>query len=251
MKVIKISYLDLIGIPTGNSTEPLVRVDSFDNQIRFGYEGSLGGSGLPSEIVVRMGVARRLAMANKNLQEKNPHLCLKVAYGYRPLAIQKQYFKNVCNKLIAEYDFSSRIDLLEAAHRFIAVPTVAGHPTGGAVDVSIVDKKNGQSIDFGSQIDDFSDEEKMTWFSESITSDQRNNREILGKIMLAAGFAPFWGEWWHYSYGDHEWAAYFEKERSIYDYVLSCPNLALAVDRILDEVLRARCSCVYAAAVSG
>ncbi len=34
--------------------------------------------------------------------------------------------------------------------------------------------------------------------------------------MTAAEFAPFWGEWWHYSFGDCEWATYYEKPNAIY-----------------------------------
>jgi D-alanyl-D-alanine dipeptidase len=34
--------------------------------------------------------------------------------------------------------------------------------------------------------------------------------------MVAAGFAPFYGEWWHFSYGDREWAAVYGEPAALY-----------------------------------
>lgn len=35
---------------------------------------------------------------------------------------------------------------------------------------------------------------------------QKENRFLLQDLMLLVGFAPYYGEWWHFSYGDREWA---------------------------------------------
>jgi len=35
--------------------------------------------------------------------------------------------------------------------------------------------------------------------------------------MVEAGFAPFTGEWWHFSYGDREWAAIWGRDAAIYE----------------------------------
>ena len=42
---------------------------------------------------------------------------------------------------------------------------------------------------------------------------------ILRKIMLEVGFAPYDGEWWHFSYGDREWAYYYKKYKYLYPQV--------------------------------
>lgn len=34
--------------------------------------------------------------------------------------------------------------------------------------------------------------------------------------MVEAGFAAFSGEWWHFSYGDREWAAIWNKAAALY-----------------------------------
>jgi zinc D-Ala-D-Ala dipeptidase len=34
--------------------------------------------------------------------------------------------------------------------------------------------------------------------------------------MVEAGFAPYQLEWWHFSFGDQNWAAYYGLESSLY-----------------------------------
>ena len=46
--------------------------------------------------------------------------------------------------------------------------------------------------------------------------EQRSNRGLLQDAMVAAGFAPFYGEWWHFSYGDREWAAFYYRPAALY-----------------------------------
>ena len=37
--------------------------------------------------------------------------------------------------------------------------------------------------------------------------------------MVAEGFAPFDGEWWHFSYGDREWAAFYGLSQTLYAHI--------------------------------
>ncbi len=37
--------------------------------------------------------------------------------------------------------------------------------------------------------------------------------------MLTAGFAPFDGEWWHFSFGDREWARFYGAENALYEQI--------------------------------
>lgn len=97
-------------------------------------------------------------------------------------------------------------------HEKIAVPEVACHPTGGAVDVTIYDIENQKELDFGSKIHDFSSDICYTFY-KNISDDEKENRMLLRRLMLNEGFAPYDGEWWHFSYGDREWAFYYKKRR--------------------------------------
>ncbi len=100
----------------------------------------------------------------------------------------------------------------EIVHRSIAVPKVSGYPTGGAVDLQPL--INGQVVDMGTKIWDFSKDSYI--FSPFISEAAKKNRGILRTVMIDSGFAPFDGEWWHYSYGDREWAAYYGETNTIY-----------------------------------
>jgi len=37
--------------------------------------------------------------------------------------------------------------------------------------------------------------------------------------MPARGFTNYAGEWWHFSYGDKEWAKYYGEQAAIYEQV--------------------------------
>jgi D-alanyl-D-alanine dipeptidase len=56
-------------------------------------------------------------------------------------------------------------------------------------------------------------------FSPFIDKEAWRNRQLLRRIMTAVGFAPFDGEWWHFSYGDKEWARYYAERAAIYEQV--------------------------------
>lgn len=103
-------------------------------------------------------------------------------------------------------------------HEKIAVPEVAGHPTGGAVDVTIYDMENQKELDFGSKIHDFSSDVCYTFY-KNISDDEKENRMLLRHLMLNEGFAPYDGEWWHFSYGDREWAFYYKKGEYLYNVI--------------------------------
>ena len=91
---------------------------------------------------------------------------------------------------------------------------MAGHPTGGAVDLTLA--INGREIPMGGKIADFSQPELLPTFSSLVTSEQAYWRLLLHDAMVAEGFAPFYGEWWHYSFGDREWAAFYGQSKTLY-----------------------------------
>jgi D-alanyl-D-alanine dipeptidase len=130
----------------------------------------------------------------------------------------RTYKKDILKKNVISFEGNIHFLLKKnynPTHNFVAVPSVAGHPTGGAVDATIVDAQ-GKELDMGTKIGDFSDPEKIKTFSKKISKKQLKNRLLLHEVMVKEGFAPFYGEWWHFSYGDREWACFYGKKRSIY-----------------------------------
>ena len=171
-----------------------------------------------SRIVVRTKVAKMLKAANKKLKKINKQYSLWVVYGYRSSEIQRKYFNDEFKKIKKNNKNSGIKELIELTHKRVAVPGVAGHPTGGSVDLTIFSIKTKKSLDMGGEIADFFDE-RLATFSSGLTLNQRNNRKILCDVMKDTGFCPFYEEWWHFSYGDREWAWFYDKKRAIYNQI--------------------------------
>lgn len=208
-----VKYQDLINIPSKDNKEPLVEL----SQIPFSYiQGMRAMEKIAGKkILVRERVLKKLIAAQSFLQTKNPDLSLFVTFGYRDITIQTKRFLKRLQQVAEEKFYENPTDLYEAVHPSIAVPTVAGHPTGGAIDITIINIKTGRFLDFGSKQYDYSNI-KYYVFSPNISQKARANRMLLRKCMMNAGFAPFDGEWWHFSFGDKEWAFYYKKPYAIY-----------------------------------
>lgn len=210
-----VKYKDLVAIPVVDNQEPLVSLAR--NSLIFEYmpEVSDMKAFLKGDIYVRSSVSDKLENVQRNLLGENPGLSLFVTYGYRSLDVQTMRFLKrlaVC----AETFYPDPTDLYEAVHRSVAVPTVAGHPTGGAIDIAIFDTQKKQFLEFGTRQYDYSTKDYYV-FSSNVSSEATQNRLFLRELMTSADFVPFDGEWWHFSYGDKEWAFYRKKEYAIYD----------------------------------
>ena len=210
--VLKIAkYKDLLNIASGENDERLVEAKELAPGITAVYEKMDMLPYLGESIMVRESVAKKLALIDERLSAHNFHL--KIVYGYRHPEVQRLYFEKRKAELSLQGVLVEELD--EMTHAFVAVPDIAGHPTGGAVDVSILDK-NGLPLDMGTGIADFADPEKIKTFAADLTEEQAANRKMLLEYFLAEGFAPFYGEWWHFSYGDKEWAFFYDKPASLY-----------------------------------
>ncbi|MBI5123375.1 D-alanyl-D-alanine carboxypeptidase family protein, partial [Candidatus Roizmanbacteria bacterium] len=209
-----IRYQDLKSVSVVETNQQFVYLDP--TIVPNGYTRSMNDmeSITGSIIVIRKDVATKLINAQNLLLDINPNYTLFVTYGYRSLKIQIKNFLEQLKKIKTFY--YNPLDLYEEAHRFIAVPNVAGHPTGGAVDIIIKDKKTSQIINFGGKQYDFKTKNCYVFYTK-ISDDAKRNRLLLRKIMMEVGFAPFDGEWWHFSYGDREWSRFYKKPNAIFN----------------------------------
>lgn len=208
-----LTYQDVSTIASGENNELLVDVRKYDPSLISKYEKLDMIPYTGDSIFVRDNVAKKLAVANVTLSAKK--LRLKVTYGYRHPEVQNQYFTRRRFELREQYPDLSDSELDTLTHNFVAVPDVAGHPTGGAVDILLI-SEDGDSLEFGTEIADYSDTEKMKTFGVGLSRMQIENRKILHDAMTQEGFAPFYGEWWHFSYGDREWAFFYKKPAALY-----------------------------------
>lgn len=204
-----LTYDDVVKFPGGNSIEPLVDLRKYDHSIVDKYIKHDMLSYTGDVMYVRDSLAKKLASINASLKPMGYHL--NVAYGYRHPDIQKEYFIKRRDAIRLQFPTYSDNELDRYTHNFVAVPDIAGHPAGAAVDVTIVTAE-GDELDMGTGIAEYHDPNKIKTFAIGLTTDQVRNRTLLHDLMINEGFAPFYGEWWHFSYGDREWAAFYNKK---------------------------------------
>lgn len=204
-----LTYQDLKSVRVKDNLEPLVSLTNTAIATTIYTQEIRASTG--DDILVRETVIKKLIEAQNWLQQRYPNYRLQVFYGYRSPIIQQESFDRIARDLDYKAPFSA--DQLEAIHRYIAVPDVAGHPTGGAVDVTIIDEHS-TPLDMGTPPHSF--EKDSYAFSPFINKQSWGNRQLLRTAMMSAEFAPFDGEWWHFSYGDREWAKYWSKYEAIY-----------------------------------
>lgn len=199
----------MIGAENG---EPLVTFE--ENQKSIVCRQRLTGLSNPPKILVRQAVADKLQKVQMKLQKKYPNRQLVVIDGYRHPLVQEEEFLKQFAMLARQYPAMNVEELDEKTHLLIALPSVAGHPTGGAVDVTLCE--DGHEIDMGGEMGDITRTDLIPTFAQGLTPIQKENRLLLLNLMSEEGFAPFYGEWWHFSYGDREWAAFYSKPQTLY-----------------------------------
>lgn len=212
-----VKYKDLLTIKKVNKEtdkEEFVFLPEKNDFVSGNYIGKINMKSYGNLIPIRKTVYEKLISASKKLKKVNPNYKLIVVYGFRDLKMQEKYFNEILESI--KNNFSNQIDMYEYIHEKIAVPEVSGHPTGGAVDIEIFDISKNQVLDFGTEIHDW-DTTDTYYISNNISDTAKKNRKLLRDIMLEENFAPYDGEWWHFSYGDKEWAFYYKKNIALYD----------------------------------
>jgi len=128
---------------------------------------------------LRLPVARALERAQNELNEKG--YSLKIFDAYRPYAVTKKMW-----------------DLIRD-ERYVANPSKgSGHNRGLAIDLTIVDLKDGSELNMGTGYDNFTDTAHHIFKDLPLTVLQ--SRTFLKETMEKHGFKAFETEWWHYSW---------------------------------------------------
>lgn len=139
--------------------------------------------------------AEAVLEVHRRLKKKN--LGLVIFDGYRPWAITKLFWEVTP----------------EDKRKFVADPAKGSrHNRGCAVDLSIYDLKTGALLPMPSDFDEFTERASPDY--KGGTKEERENRDLLRKLMEAEGFTVNKNEWWHFDYKD--WANY-----GIYDIAFS------------------------------
>jgi D-alanyl-D-alanine dipeptidase len=164
-------------------------------------------------VYVRSAVLQRLEEAAKSF---NGTYKLTLHAGHRPIGVQKQLLQDVMHDYQKAHPAASDDEALAHARMYVSDPAIKlpPHCCGAAVDVALFNTATNAYVDFGSTMNEDSDVSHL--HSDAINEQQKENRLLLLNAMLGAGFASYYAEWWHYSYGDEIWAWFYHKDACLY-----------------------------------
>ena len=143
---------------------------------------------------------------------------IKLYDAYRSLEEQKKSWEKRIAETRKLYPDVSEDEVIRITTLKVANPTdgVGGHQTGGAIDITLVDK-NGYELDMGSHYEEHIEQTKS--YSKNLSEEQAKNRKYLFDKMKELDFVNFPMEWWHFSYGDKMWGAYKGLKDCCYGYI--------------------------------
>ncbi|MCM1483184.1 MAG: M15 family metallopeptidase [Muribaculaceae bacterium] len=134
--------------------------------------------------------AQAVVTAQKELRKLHPAYSLKICDAARPMSVQKRMYRKVAGTPQAPY---------------VSNPARGGglHNYGLAVDITIVGP-DGKELDMGTPVDYLGkeaniDREQYLVRTGKISKQSMTNRELLRRVMTAAGFRPLKSEWWHFN----------------------------------------------------
>ena len=192
---------------------------------------------VPRPFACGRGVIQRLLQAQETLQAQGLGYRLAIFDAWRPIAVQRfmvDYTIRVeceARGFDLDQDLPEVRSVIEEVGRFWAPPsldpmTPPPHSTGGAVDLTLLDRSQ-QLVDMGSEIDAIGVvSEPNHYLAVAKTAQHGTDREralewhqrrtLLADAMGAAGFAQHPNEWWHFSYGDQLWAWRSGQSQAVY-----------------------------------
>jgi zinc D-Ala-D-Ala dipeptidase len=163
---------------------------------------------------VRTGLADRLLQATGALPGG---VQLLIIEGYRPPALQQQYFGDYLGSLHAADPSGDPERLRMLASRHVSPPEVAPHCAGAAVDLTLC-TDDGLELDLGTPVNATPEQSAGACYTghPSVTGEAKRNRALLAEVLRPAGLVNYPTEWWHWSYGDRYWALVAGAPHAIY-----------------------------------
>ncbi|MDY2520150.1 M15 family metallopeptidase [Weissella cibaria] len=186
----------------------------------------------PQYFIQQLPGAKADLFARETVQRKLNEAADQLPYGYkfvifdawRDMATQQALFDQMRAFVKRDHpDFDDQ-QVTQAALRIVALPSTnpakpSPHNTGGSIDLSIVDEK-GRLLPMGSPFDDISERARTDYYEKAPDSDDtityRENRRLLYHVMTQAGFTNYIEEWWHFDYGNQNWATVSKRDFAVY-----------------------------------
>lgn len=166
-------------------------------------DGFFLNSKFTSDFRIRKSIYDMMKAAQKRLPD---NYCFMIYEAYRPLARQVALWKMATDYIEKEYPDASPQQKRDMTETFVADPfngIGSGHQACCAIDISLCDK-SGKEYNMGTACQEISP--LSNTYAEGLGPEAIRNRKILVDALESEGFINYSSEWWHFSYGDHQWA---------------------------------------------
>lgn len=185
--VIEQAFLEA-GLVDVNSVDSSIQVDLVNSDPDKNFFEADFYNGL-NKAYLRKKVAIKLSKAQALLKNEYPDHSLQILDAARPRSVSKAMFEKMKGTRFEKY---------------VANPSKGSmHNYGIAVDITIVDAK-GKKLDMGPS-PFYSSHVNIYWqyilkkAGFGLSEKQQDNRNLLKRVMLKAGFYPLSHEWWHFN----------------------------------------------------
>jgi len=147
--------------------------------------------------------------------------------GYRSFDVQKKFYDTFYDKVKNDSPNTSEAEIIKQVTKKVTYPSKnppSPHFTGGAIDMTIIDKNNEKLNMLTS--DDYSQSDNTAFIEQIFKNHSPSlelinvaiNRRLLYNIMTSIGFTNNPNEWWHYDFGNQFWAK-IRGKKAIYGYI--------------------------------
>ncbi|SMG13887.1 M15 family metallopeptidase [Dethiosulfovibrio salsuginis] len=208
--------------PLIESGEPLVSASLYPERILSRPQYFIQGlKGSVPESFLRLGVYERLVKAADRLPKGWKFVLLDC---WRSPELQGELFRTISGEISREHPDLSPEEVERRARIFVAYPSVepdrvSGHCTGGSVDLTLADDK-GRALPMGSGFDETSERSYTDHYDGLPEGEEiRHNRGLLVDLMENEGFSNYPKEWWHFDYGNRNWAIRTGVDHCIYGFI--------------------------------
>lgn len=181
----------LAGLASDKSYVDVSNIPNVHVNLRYASDNNFIGKNMYGDFhscFLHRVAADKFFQATRTLQQEKPGWKFLLFDCLRPRSLQTKLFAVVRGTPQQPYVADPRTGSL--------------HNYGFAIDLSLEDE-NGRECDMGTRFDDFSVlaqplHERQNLETGKLNTEQMENRLLLRKIMLQAGFIQLPIEWWHY-----------------------------------------------------
>jgi len=161
---------------------------------------------------LRRSVAKMINKAKNSLPKGMTFI---IGDAWRPQYVQEEIYQSFIKRFTRKNPAWTKSRIIKEVDKYVAPAEgkfASGHMTGGAVDIRLI--KNGRRVPMKSKR--FTYQENALSVQPKLPKYIQGNRQTMFTALLKAGLSNYPKEYWHWSYGDIQWAQRNKKKIAIY-----------------------------------